>query len=62
MDLYGPDHREEEIEVNGVLAMSRVRGSLLAAKLQTLLRSSGGSFLKMVNIFSFVAIVGQWAE
>ena len=40
----------------GLLAMSRMRGSLLAAKPQTLLRNSGGSFLKTGNIPCSVAI------
>jgi len=46
----------------GRLAMSRMRGSLFAAKPQILFRSSGGSLGKMVNIVSVVAsvaIVGQ---
>ena len=46
----------------GVLAMSRVRGSLFAAKPQILLRISGGSFLKTGNIPSSVAIVEQSVE
>ena len=39
--------------------MSIVRGSLFAANPQILLRNSGGSFLKMGNISSVVAIVMQ---
>lgn len=42
--------------------MSIVRGSLFAAKPQTLLRSSGGSLRKMANIFSVAAIGELWAK
>jgi len=48
---------KEEQNQMGILAMSRMRGSLFAAKPQTLFRSSGGSLGKIVNIVSAVAIV-----
>jgi hypothetical protein len=48
--------------VYGILAISRVRGSLFAANPQILLRSSGGSFGKTVNTFLGLSIAGQWVR
>jgi len=48
--------------VYGILAMSRVRGSLFAAKPQILLRSSGGSFGKTVNTVLGFSIAKQWVR
>jgi hypothetical protein len=40
--------------------MSRVRGSLFAANAHILLRSSGGSLGKTVNLPLVVSMVGRW--